>query len=176
MTPAPRDLRRLPHDARDRGKALRRHRGFTLLEVLVALMIFSMVAVVLGSSYLNILNSYEAVNRGVQIGEDFAFARQLVLTEPDREKLEQGGEFETSGGRRAAWTVEIQSTNLPDLFDVTFTCEINDPTRNEPERVVQTFRLFRPTWSTDAAERGKLKEDVKARIYELQGKEAQKPI
>lgn len=145
-------------------------RGFTLLEVLVSLSIFAFAAVVLGSAYLNILNSYEAVSRGVQIGEDFAFARQLVLTEPDRDKLEQGGQFETAGGRRAQWSVEILSTNLPELFDVVFTCEITDPARPQPERLVQTFRLLRPTWVKDVAERDKLKEELKTRILELQGK------
>jgi prepilin-type N-terminal cleavage/methylation domain-containing protein len=78
-----------------------RGRGFTLLEVLVALTIFAMAAVMLASAYLNVLNSYEVVSRGVQINEDFAFARQQVLTEPDRKKVEEGGEFDTAGGRRA---------------------------------------------------------------------------
>jgi len=154
----------------DLGEAGRRSRGFTLLEVLVALSIFALAVVVLGSTYLNVLNSYEAVSRGVQIGEDFAFARQLVLNEPDREKLEEGGQFDTAGGQRADWRVVIESTNVADLFNVTFTCEIADPTRPEPERVVQTFRLLRPTWSIDPAERSQLKEDAKTRIYELQGK------
>ena len=144
--------------------------GFTLLEVLVSIAIFAFASVVLGSAYMNILNSYEAVSRGAQIGEDFAFARQLVLTEPDRQKIEQGGEFDTAAGRRAKWSVEIESTNIADLFNVGFTCEIADPTRLEPERLVQTFRLLRPTWVIDAAERGKLKEDSKTRILEVQGK------
>jgi general secretion pathway protein I len=144
--------------------------AFTLLEVLVALAIFALGAVVLGSAYLNVLNSYEAVSRGRQVSEDFAFARHLVLTEPDRLKLEQGGEFETANGRRARWTVEIESTTLADLFKVAFTCEIPDPTRIEPDKQVQTFVLLRPTWSIDAMERSKLKEETKTRILELQGK------
>lgn len=147
--------------------------GFTLLEVLVALAIVAMAVVVLGSSYLNVLNSYEAVRRGTLINEDFAFARQLVLREPDRKKLEQGGEFETAGGRRARWDVEIASTAMPDVFSVAFTCEIAEPSRPEPDRLVQTFTVLRPTWSIDAAERGKLKEEVKTRILELQGKRKQ---
>lgn len=144
--------------------------AFTLVEVLVALTIFALAAVVLGASYVNILNSYEVVSRGTVVNEDFAFARQLVLTQPDRKKLEEGGEFDTSGGRRARWSVEITSTNLPNLFDVAFTCEIADPARPEPDRVVQQFRLIRPTWVIDAAEQGKIKEDVKTRILEIQGK------
>jgi general secretion pathway protein I len=147
-----------------------RARGFTLLEVLVAMTIFAMAAVMLASAYLNILNSYEAVSRGVQINEDFAFARQQVLNEPDRKKVEEGGEFETAGGRRAKWTAEIESTTVADVYRVAFTCELADPSRTEPERQIESFLLLRPTWVIDPAERGKLKEDAKTRILELQGK------
>ena len=156
--------------AESRGSTESGGAGFTLLEVLVALTIFAMAAVVLGSSYLNVLNSYEVVARGVQINEDFAFARQQVLNEPDRKKVEEGGEFETAGARRAKWSVEIESTGVADVFRVGFTCEIADPNRPEPERQVQTFLLLRPTWVIDPGERGKLKEDAKTRILEIQGK------
>ena len=148
-------------------------RGFTLIEVLVALSIFAMAVVVLGSSYLNVLIGYETVARGTQVNEDFAFARQLVLREPDREKLEQGGEFETAGGRRAAWSVEITSTTVPNVFNVAFTCELNDPTRTQPDKLTQTFTVLRPTWVIDTAERDQLKAEIKTRIYELQGKKQQ---
>jgi hypothetical protein len=132
-----------------------------------------MAVVVLGSSYLNVLIGYETVARGTQVNEDFAFARQLVLREPDREKLEQGGEFETAGGRRAAWSVEITSTTVPNVFNVAFTCELNDPTRTQPDKLTQTFTVLRPTWVIDTAERDQLKAEIKTRIYELQGKKVQ---
>ena len=93
-----------------------------------------------------------------------------MLNEPDRKKVEEGGEFTTAGGNRARWSVEITSTNVADVFRVAFTCEISDPARPEPDRVSQGFLLLRPTWVVDAAERGKLKEDAKTRILELQGK------
>jgi len=134
----------------------------------MALLIFALAAVVLGSAYLNVLNSYEVVTRTAQASEDMAFARQLVLTETDREKLELGGDFEATGGRQARWGVEIASTAMADLFAVTFTCEISDPLRPEPEKLVQQFTLLRPTWSIDPVERSKLKEDTRTRIFELQ--------
>lgn len=146
--------------------------AFTLVEVLAALAIFALVAIVLGSAYLNILNSYEAASRHAVVGEDVAFARQIVLTEPDREKLEQGGEFDTAGGRRARWSVEIASTTTAELFQVTFNCEISDPARAEPDKTTQTFMLLRPTWVVDTAERDKLREEAKTRILELQTKKA----
>lgn len=154
-------------------RAGRRRGGFTLLEVLVALVVFAMAVVVLGASYLNVLTTYEAAARGMTVNEDFAFARDLVLREPDRTKLEQGGEFEAIGGRRVKWTVEIESTTIPQVFRVALSCELTDPVRAEPERRTQQLVVLRPTWVTDLGERDKLKEDVKRRILELQGK--QKP-
>jgi prepilin-type N-terminal cleavage/methylation domain-containing protein len=144
--------------------------AFTLVEVLVALAIFALSAILLAGAYVNVLTSYDLVSRGAQTSADLAFARSLVLTEPDRTKLEQGGEFDTAAGRRAKWSVEILSTTTADLFTVNFTCEISDPTATEPEKTVETFTLLRPTWSIDPAERSKLREDAKTRIFDLQGK------
>lgn len=156
-----------------RSNLRRVERGFTLLEVLIALCIFAMAAVVLGSAYLNVLTSYDVVSRGVQIGEDYAFARQVVLNEPDRAKLEQGGEFETTGGARARWSVEIESSTIADVFKVNFTCEISNASRPEPDKLTQSFMLLRPTWSIDVAERDKLKQEARTRIQEIQGKLAE---
>lgn len=135
----------------------------------MALVIFAMAAVVLGSAYVNVLIGYEAVARGLVANEDVAHARHLVLNEADREKVEDGGEFDTADGRRARWTAEITSTNIADLFNVTFTCEIPDPAKPESLKVSETFVLLRPTWSIDPGERGKLKEQSKTKILELQG-------
>jgi len=133
-------------------------------------MIFAFSAVILASSYVNVLNSYLVVERVAQSSSDVAFARSLVLTEPDRKKLEQGGEFDTTDNRHVKWEVEILSTSTADLFTVNFTCSVGALGDPEPQKTVQTFTLLRPTWSIDAAERSKLREATKNRILELQGK------
>lgn len=159
-----------------RVRRVARRRGFTLLEVLIALAIFAVAAVVLASAYLNILNGYEVAARANQSDADVTFARSLVLQEPDREKVEQGGEFETANGSRVRWSAEIASTNTADLFAVTFTCEVTIPQgqggTGQPETTVQRFTVLRPTWSVDTAERDRLREEAKTRIAELQSKEA----
>lgn len=148
-----------------------RHRrdAFTLLEVLVALVIFALTAIVLGSAYVNVLNSYAAAARANQTNEEVAFARAQMLAETDRKIIEQGGDYESTGGRRVRWTATIESTTVNDLFAVTFVCEITDPARPEPEKVTQSFTVLRPTWS-DPAERAQLLQDITTRIAELQGK------
>ena len=142
--------------------------GFTLLEVLVALMIFALMAIVLGSAYVNVLNTYAIAARGNLATEEVAFARAQMLAEPDRKIIEQGGDYEGTGNRHVRWTATIESTTINDLFTVTFVCEISESGK-EAEKITQTFTVLRPTWS-DVAERGKLLQDVTTRIAELQGK------
>jgi general secretion pathway protein I len=143
-------------------------RAFTLLEVLVALAIFAMSAVVLGATYVNALNAYQAAGRRNVYDADLRFVRAALLTEPDREKAEAGGDLDLGGDKRAHWQADIVSTETVDLFSVTWSCTIADPERRQPFRVSQTFLLLRPTWS-DPVERSALIEKVKQRILELQG-------
>lgn len=142
--------------------------AFTLLEVLVALAIFAMAAVVLGATYVNALNAYEAATRHNEYSEDLRFVRAALLTEPDRDKAEAGSELDLGGGKRARWHADIIPTNTVDLFSVAWTCEITDPSRREPYRTTRTFLLLRPSWS-DPVERSTLLEQVRERIQQIQG-------
>jgi len=145
-------------------------RGFTLLEVLMALVIFALAATVLAGAYLNVINSYSILARGNQLDSDLAYARSLVVLEPDIKKLENGGEFDTTDNRHAKWSVDVQPTTTADLFTVTFTCEFTGTSGGESQKNVETFMLLRPTWSIDPAARGQLRLDTKNRILELQAK------
>lgn len=153
----------------ENAAGIHRPGAFTLLEVLIALTIFALTAIVLGAAYINVLNAYEFAARSNQTDEDVRFARAQLLAEPDHDKAEQGGDFESVGGRRVKWQAAIESTATVDLFTVTFTCETTDPVRSEPQTVKETFMLLRPTWS-DPVERGKLQQATLDRINTLQGK------
>lgn len=138
----------------------------------MSILILAIAATVLASAYVNVLNAYAVVERGSQADADLAFARGQVLLEPDRKKLEKGGEFDTTDGRHVKWEVEITPTTTADLFSVTFTCTSGALTDPEPAKAVQTFMLLRPTWSIDAGERSKLRDEAKKRIAEMQAKKA----
>jgi general secretion pathway protein I len=149
---------------------LHRHRpGFTLIEVLVALAIFMMMAVVLGMTYINILNAYEIASQSVMRDDDVRFARAALMAEADREIVERGADFDGGNGRRVQWKAVIEPTNTADLFAVTFTCEITSPEYPKPVVTEETFRLLRPTWS-EPADRDKLRAEAKTRIAELRQK------
>ena len=147
-------------------------RGFTLLEVLVALAIFTLAAVVLGSAYVNVLNGYDIAQHSNARNDDLEFARSQLLAITDIDDAEKGGEFDDSAnGCHVSWHAQIDPTQTADLFTVTFTCAITvtDPsTHNHDETVTQTFMLLRPTWS-DPTDRTKLLANAKAQIAKIQG-------
>jgi general secretion pathway protein I len=148
---------------------MRRKGGFTLIEVLLALMVFGLTAVVLGASYLNVLNSYEAAQRSNQDGDEIAFARSQLLVIADLPTAEAGQEFD-DGNRHVKWTAGADPTTTTDLFTVTFTCVISPSGAAAPRTVVETFMLVRPTWS-DPTERTTLRQNAANRIALFQGKQ-----
>jgi general secretion pathway protein I len=146
--------------------------GFSLIEVLVALMIFALAAVVLGAAYVNILQSYETAGRAGQEDQDVAYARQELLLQPDLATAEKGDEFDTVDGRHVSWTAAITPAATTDLFTVVFTCEAAEPPPKAATKVTQTFMLLRPTWS-EAADRTNLRQAAATRIADAQAKKTQ---
>ena len=152
-----------------------KNKAFTILEVLVALLIFSLGAVVLGSAYLNLLNSYVAVGRGTEYQQDIALVRQQLMTQPDLTTAQNGDEFDTlqldpnKPVSHVKWQADIEPAGVPDLFNVTLTIVISTTDISTPTKtVVQNFTLLRPTWS-DPADQTTLRQAAATRIGQLQG-------
>ena len=148
-----------------------RIRGFSLLEVLLALVIFALAAVVLAAGYLNVINSYTAIGRGNFDSQDVAFARQAVLQQADLAMVQKGDDYETADGKRIKWTAAVEPTTVTDLFTVIFTCTIS-PSSGEAKTSEETFMLLRPTWS-EPASRTTLRQSATDRIAKAQGKAPQ---
>jgi general secretion pathway protein I len=150
---------------------MRRDSGFSLIEVLAALLIFTLTAVVLGGAYLNVLNSYEVAQRSNVNDNDVTFARSQLLTQSDLPTAQAGAEFD-DGNRHVKWTAEIDPAETTDLFTVTFTVVLSDPGTAPAKTVVETFMLLRPTWS-DPSARTTLRQAAASRIAVVQGKQPQ---
>lgn len=149
-----------------------RQRGgaFTLVEVMVALMIFALTAVVLGGAYVNVLNSFEIARKSNVNNEDVSFARSQLLAQADLQTAQAGAEFD-DGDSHVKWTAEIDPASVTDLFTVTFTCVVTAP--SVPARTtVETFMLLRPTWSDPTAQAA-LRQSGADRIAQVQGKQPQ---
>ncbi|HEU5080223.1 MAG TPA: prepilin-type N-terminal cleavage/methylation domain-containing protein [Opitutaceae bacterium] len=140
--------------------------GFTLIEVMIALAIFVLAAVVLGGAYLNVLTGYESANRASTSDQDVRFARAALLSETDPKVVVQGGDFTTENQHQVRWKAEIEPTETTDVFDVTFDCEVSGADLKKPEHVTQHFRLLRPTWAEDA-DRNKIRAKNTERINKL---------
>jgi general secretion pathway protein I len=154
-----------------RGGAAVKQRGFTVLEVLIALAVFVGAAAVLGATYLNIMNGYAQIEAEGDYKTDVKFARAALLAEPDLETAEKGADFESVASRHVTWKATIAPTETTDLFAITFECEINAPDLKEPLRETEHFRLLRPTWSKPE-DRDKLRSEARTRIQQLQTKQA----
>jgi general secretion pathway protein I len=141
-------------------------RGFTLVEVLIALTIFTMAAIVLGGSYLNVLYSYEAANRGIERNEELEFVRAVVMSQAEREEVEKGGEYDAGNGKRIRWRVLLEDTEIPDVYLVLLECVISSPAAKQPETIRQQFRLLRPTW-TKGTENEQLRAKLRDRIHKV---------
>jgi general secretion pathway protein I len=126
-------------------------RAFTLIEVLVALAIFAVAAVVLGATYVNILLSHAALRDLDGSGDNLQWARAALLIEPDRATAERGGDVVLPDGRTANWRATIEPTGVSDLFDVTLEMDA-PPTDGSGDTVKSScrLRLLRPTWSVES--------------------------
>jgi general secretion pathway protein I len=135
---------------RSRGRPGAR-RGFTLIEVLVALAIFAIAAVVLGGAYVNLMQTHAALRDRDGSEGDIVWAREALLAEPDRAVAERGADVVLPDGRTATWRATITPTEVSDLFDVVLELDAPPPGgAGDLLRSRETLRLLRPTWSTEA--------------------------
>jgi prepilin-type N-terminal cleavage/methylation domain-containing protein len=147
--------------------------AFTLIETMVALVIFAMISVVLGSAYLNVLNSYAVVGRGHEDDQEIAFCRQELLAQPDYNTAVAGDQYTAVDGSQVQWSAAIDAQGgATDLFTVVLTVQIAPNLQAEPRVITQTFTVLRPTWSLtgpDPTVEASERTAAATRIGQLQG-------
>ena len=141
-------------------------RGFTIIEVLVALAILSTGAFVLTFAFANAVNGLQRQKDNSQWENDLQFVRRQVLLAKNMEELEEGDEIETLSSGVITWeATEIEMAEVIDLFRVTVEYEIEDAPEGY-EQLSETLYLLRPAWSEGefAADRQELLQDKQEQL------------
>ena len=139
--------------------------GFSLIEVVVALAIFAMAAVVLSDAFVNALLAREKGVSNDTRNRDIRAVRMQLLLEPDREEAKDGGTYETLSNGSANWRAEIEPTNVIDLFQVQLFIEFRESQNDQETSYQETLYLLRPTWS-ESDERSTLLQEKKSALLD----------
>ena len=140
--------------------------GFSLAEVVVAVLLFGLAAAVLGQSVSNALRGY-AVSRQSQSNPVRLYeVRNHVLGLSNRSQIEAGGEIEIPVVRRreqgdtvetemvrVRWEAEVFPTRLLHVF--VLEVRVNFESGGEADRAEQRLIAYRPAWA-DSEEQGNL--------------------
>lgn len=133
-------------------------RAFTLVELLVALTLFTLMVVVVGQNINNNLGALAQMNSGSWEERSMRAIREHVLNQQSRQAIEDGGELEVAGwpkpGDRGAttaaqptkirWTAEINPTSTLDLFTVSV--EVQTDTSDDQVQESFVVYIYRPAW------------------------------
>jgi len=142
--------------------------GFTLIEVLVAVSLFATAVTFFSMAYLNTLVAMERTRLNQGLEQDLSTIRRQVLQIADLDTLEKGGTVVTGEHGVSRWSVELEPTQVADLFAVELSVELEPEDDELEEReVLETLYLTRPSWS-DPVQREELRARSGDRLYENQ--------
>jgi prepilin-type N-terminal cleavage/methylation domain-containing protein len=147
--------------------------GFTLAEVVVALTLFALTAVVITQAVLNAQDTYRRLSQIDPRDEALPYVRQAILSLTERSEVEEGGTVVTPQGLTGEWEAVLLPTQVLDLFLLRYTVEWKDNTGQEAP-VTREVYVFRPGWS-DSAVRQELRDRRLEWFNELRGGEAAEP-
>ncbi len=142
-------------------------RGFTIIEVMLALALFGVAVTTFTASYLNIINAIAAIQVDQAYEQDLSMIRLAAFSSVLIEDLEEGGEVFTGSHGEASWKVEYEPTLVADLFKTRLLITILDKEKDEMKEVEEVHYLTRPTWS-DPVERAELRAETRDRLLAKQ--------
>ena len=137
-----------------------RHRpskAFTLIEVILALAIFTLAITTLSQSVVNTLQVKSKMIQGQKQEHDLRLLRQEILNLSERETIEDGGRFQSHYQGNINWQARIEPLELLDLFRLTIT--VSFP---EEDKEMELY-VLRPSWTT-VSERQLQTSDARKRV------------
>ena len=147
-------------------KQARQTKGFSLIEVLIALALFAICSNLIASAFINALLARE--RNASSTYQDIAIntVRKQLLLEKNSEDAEEGGTLTLLEKGDASWIVEIYPTDIIDLFECRFDIEFLESDSPNQEIYSETLYLLRPTWS-ESDERSSLLQEKKDALLDL---------
>ena len=143
-----------------------------LIEVLIALALFALAAVYLVDGAFVGSRTMLQMKASKELDHDLLWARSEIFRETNYEKLKEGGELETVNIGEIVWEVEVEMTDIVDLYRVrlTLSWEGNSELNIEDGEREYVMLLLRPIWMNHSdfkTERQWLLEAKSEKIKEL---------
>jgi prepilin-type N-terminal cleavage/methylation domain-containing protein len=125
----------------------RKHHAFSLIEIMVALTVFSISIVVISQSFTNGLLCRINSEKKDPFEADLPFLRKQILDITDVAKIKEGGSVKGIVTGNVTWKGVVVKTNIVNLFKLDVTCTW---TRNAMDKAAKEYRqtlyVFQPSW------------------------------
>ena len=119
--------------------------AFSLIEIMVALTVFSISIVVISQSFTNGLLCRINSEKTDPFETDLPFFREQILDITDVTKIKEGGSVKGIVTGNVVWKGVVTKTNIVNLFKLDITW-----TRNAMEKATKEYRqtlyVFQPSW------------------------------
>jgi len=161
------------------GKSLKF--GFMLVEVLIALALFGLSAVILVDGAFVATRVAREMEDTRELEQDLIWARSQILGISDYEKFSEGGDIEALSMGEVTWETEVEMTDVLDLYRVVLRLDYdgNDDYGVEPGTRESAMYLLRPTWGSHkdfASDRGRLLDDRRTKMQDHQDDRRRKSL
>jgi len=147
--------------------------GFMLVEVLIALALFGLSAVILvDGAFVATRVAREMVDTR-ELEQDLIWVRSQILRIADYEKFSEGGEIESLSMGDVSWETEVEMTDVLDLYKVILRLDYdgNDDYGIEPGQRESAMYLLRSTWGGHgdfSTDRARLLDDRRRKMQDHQ--------
>lgn len=126
-----------------------KNKGFSLIEVTIALAIFALASVVFTQSFLGGMFSLESIKFNDAQSENVNMAYRHILAIESRDDLLKGGSMQSLNRGLLVWGASVKATDVTDLFKATIQVKFPEEklAKKSESLIEEDFYLFRPGWS-----------------------------
>ena len=143
--------------------------GFMLIEVLIALALFALSAVILVDGAFIASRVIREMKDTRELEQDLLWVRSEILKIEDFEKFSEGGDIESLSMGPIYWQAVVEMTDILDLYKVALRLEYdgNEDFGIDPGERELVMYLLRPTWGGHrdfASDRRRLEDDKRRKM------------